>query len=79
MNRISLYLSKYKSLGLEEKLAKENILNVLKNDFGFQLEKNQIEYKKGNLTIHVTGPLKTEITLKKAEILEKLDSIKNLR
>lgn len=73
MNQISLYLSKYKHLGLEERLVKDIVLDVLKNNFGFNLEPEKISFKNANLNIMVAGPMKTEIILNKEKILDTLN------
>jgi hypothetical protein len=73
MNQISLYLSKYKHLGLEEKLVKEKVLEVLNNEFNFEVESNQISFRNSNLRINITGPQKTEIVLNKEKITEALN------
>lgn len=73
MNQISVYLSKFKNLGLEENLIKNQVLEVFNNKFSFDLKREQVEYKNGNLKINISGPQKTEIVLKKEEIVKVLN------
>jgi hypothetical protein len=73
MNQISLYLAKFKHLRLESDLVRETVASAIKDELGAVLDKEKINFRDGNLTISVTGPLKTEIVLKKDLILKRIN------
>lgn len=73
MNQISLYLAKFKHLSLETDLLRETVMRVINDEVGAILDKEKISFRDGVLNIKVTGPLKTEIVLKKDVLVEKIN------
>lgn len=72
MFNISLYLEKFKILGLGEVLAKDAMISVLEKLVGVKIERKDIEYKNGMFRIKAEPIVKSQIYIKKNEILELL-------
>ena len=73
MQQIEIYLQKFKDFGLKEELFKEKIINVVKEEVGIDLKKEEIDVKDGNIRINISGPAKTEVFIKRKIIQEKLE------
>jgi uncharacterized ubiquitin-like protein YukD len=74
MEKIELFLEKYKNFGQSEKKLKEKIIKTIKDFFDINLETRQIEIKNGKIFIKISGVEKAEIFLNKnklEKILEK--------
>lgn len=74
MESISLYLLKFKNLGVSEKRTKETIIRVIKNELGFEIEKDLIIVRDNEVRIKVTGPLKSELFMRKDSIQKQIES-----
>lgn len=75
MQQISLLLDKYKKFGFKDQIVKETLISLLKEKFGIELKREDMDLKDGNVNIKVSGPLKSEIFLKKESIREELNSL----
>jgi len=74
MKQISLLLDKYKRFGFKDQFVKETLIALIKEKFGDELKRENIDIKDGNLNIKVSGPLKSEIFLNKESIREELNT-----
>ncbi len=72
MFNVSLYLEKFKTLGLAEHTAKDALILVLQKSIGVAIEKKDVEYKNGKFQIRTEPIIKSQIYIKKNEILESL-------
>jgi len=79
MNQISLLLKKYENLGFKESDLKKKIIEVVKNETGVELEKDNIKIYDMTATIIVSGAAKTELFLKRKKIEEQINDIKIIR
>lgn len=70
MFNVSLYLEKFKSLGLAESTAKDALISVLQKCVGVEIEKKDVQYKNGAFRIQAEPIVKSQIYIKKNEILE---------
>ena len=75
MQQISLLLDKYKRFGFKDQIIKETLISLIKEKFGAELSRGDIDIKEGNLNIKVSGPLKSEIFLNKESIREELNKL----
>jgi hypothetical protein len=70
MRQISEFLNKFKNLGLEEKMSKEVIVESVSTILGPGfIAQNDISIRQDVALIKVGGPLKSELILRKEEIL----------
>lgn len=74
MQQISIFLDKYKRFGFKDQIVKETLITIIKEKFGDELKREDIDIKDGNLNIKVSGPLKSEIFLNKELIREELNT-----
>ena len=72
MFNVSLYLEKFKTLGLAEYVAKDALISVIKKSIGVEIEKKDVEYRNGKFQIKAEPIIKSQIYIKKIEILESL-------
>jgi Cu/Ag efflux protein CusF len=84
MFNISLFLEKFKNLGLSEKLLKEAISCSVKEIIGFDLDPKNISLKNGEVIFKVSPAIKNTIYIKKEAILAKIkennvENIGNIR
>ena len=81
MEHASIFLEKFKRFGFKDQILKETIIEVIKDEFDSELNRDDITMINGVVRINVTGPLKSEIFIKKEKIqnkvLEKLSDSKN--
>jgi Cu/Ag efflux protein CusF len=80
MFNISLFLEKFKNLGLNEKLLKEAISCSVKEIIGFDLDPKKISLKNGEVIFKVSPAIKNTIYIKKEAILAKIkeNNIENI-
>jgi len=80
MFNISVYLEKFKNLGQREGLIKNEILFVIKEVVGVDIDPKKIKTKNGGLFLGVSPAIKNTIYIKKDLILNKLKErgIKNI-
>ena len=74
MNHISLFLEKFKNLGLKEFLVKEEIAKIIEKKCGVVISPKDITYTDGLLTIKGSRSLKSELFLRKQEIVEEIEN-----
>ncbi|MBI2474464.1 MAG: hypothetical protein HYV68_02065 [Candidatus Taylorbacteria bacterium] len=72
MKPLSDFLAKYKTLGLGERLSREVFVEVVNDVLGQKMLRSEdVVIKDGAAHLTVPGPVKSEIMLNKAKILEK--------
>jgi len=80
MNGISLYLEKFKTIGLKEEVFSEKVFGILCDLFGKDsLNKKDVTLKNGVIHINVSGPLRSEIYIHKKLLLEKIQEKTRLK
>lgn len=79
MELISVYFKKYQNIGLETKMVKRTIAEVLKEICKVEIESRQIQIGADNIKILVTGPAKSQILINKTKIqkafIEKIEGL----
>ncbi len=73
MEHISFFLKKFENLGAREFLVKEVVARVIEKTCGIKISTKNILYDRGTLTIKGSRSLKSELFLKKAEIVEEIE------
>ena len=73
MNNISGLLAKFKKLKPSDTYVKEAFIETMKEVMNVEVFKPEINVQGSNIFLNVHPALKTEIFLKKKEILESLD------
>ena len=73
LQQIELYLKKFADFGLKEKLFKEEIIKVIKEETDIDLEEEDLSIQDGVVRINVSGSAKTEIFIKTKTIQSKLE------
>lgn len=85
MERIALFLEKFKSLGLETSVAKKLFIDEVKATLHFDLDSKDVVLKDGTIFVKSHPVLKSELFIKKNLFLERLSKtlgptkISNLR
>ena len=79
MNQISLYLKKYENLGFKETDLKKKIIEIVQQETGVELTKENISLRDMTANISISGAAKTELFLKRKAIEEKINDIKTIR
>ena len=74
MDHISLFLKKFETLGLREVLVKEEIAKIIEKKCGVKISMKDITYIDGLLTIKGSRSLKSELFLRKQEIVEEIEN-----
>ena len=74
MNHISIFLKKFENLGAREFLVKEIVSNVVEKKCGIKISTKDIVYDRGTLTIKGSRSLKSELFVKKVEIVEEIEN-----
>ena len=74
MEHISLFLDKFKNLGLKEFLVKEEISKIIKKICKVEVSSKNISYKDGILTIKGSRMLKSELFMKKQELIKEIEN-----
>ena len=74
MDHISLFLKKFETLGLREVLVKEEIAKIIEKKCGVKILMKDITYIDGLLTIKGSRSLKSELFLRKQEIVEEIEN-----
>ena len=72
MFNISDYLSKFKNITPPDKFVKDELVVVVKDVVGVDIEKEDIDVRNGTVFISTDPLIKNEIFLKKSEVLESL-------
>lgn len=75
MENISLYLEKFKSLGLKEKKYKEIVVQAIKNVCGSKINEKDVSHNDGEVVIKVSGPKKAAIFLYKEKIIKEIKKL----
>lgn len=71
-------LSRFKNLSNTEKAKKKTIIDIITKMVGVPITHNQISFSKKTIFLKTHPLMRTEILLKKTEILEKLKNIESL-
>lgn len=74
MLHISLLLERFKNLGLKEFLIKEDIAKIISEKCGVNISAKDITYTEGLLTIKGSRSLKSELFLRKQEIVDEIEN-----
>lgn len=72
MFNISDYLAKFKNITPPDKFVKDELVVVVKDVVGIDIEKSDIDVRNGTIFLSIDPIVKNEIFLKKAEVLESL-------
>lgn len=75
MFNISSYLEKFKQLYSANLYFKDNIVKIVKEVTGIEVNKEVVNYKQGILTIGVKPIQKSELFLKKEKLLKKFEEL----
>ncbi|MEO8637935.1 MAG: hypothetical protein ABI430_03480 [Candidatus Taylorbacteria bacterium] len=70
MFNVSLYLEKFKTIGLGDSIAKDALIKAVRECTGGKIERKDVEFKNGTFRIKADPILKSEIMIKKEVILE---------
>jgi hypothetical protein len=70
MFNVSLYLEKFKTLGVGDIAAKDSMIGAVLECVGVELQRKDIEYKNGTFRIKADPIIKSQIYVKKTSILE---------
>ena len=68
MNNISIYLERFKSVGLKDVMLKKTVVEILKKNFQIEVEQKDISIKDGTITIKTSPILKSEIFINREKI-----------
>jgi hypothetical protein len=74
MQQIEIYLQKFKDFGLKEKILKEKVCKIIKEETKVFIKEEDIDLKNGVLRINISGAGKSEIFIKRNKIKERLES-----
>ncbi|MBL7045363.1 MAG: hypothetical protein ISR98_02075 [Parcubacteria group bacterium] len=72
MFNISDYLAKFKNITPPDKFVKDELIAVVKEVAGIDIEKSNIDVRNGTIFLSLDPLIKNEIFLKKNEVLESL-------
>lgn len=72
MQNISIYLEKFKDLGLKESQTKDMVVEVAKDVANINISREDVQYKDGEVSIQTSGTAKASIFLNKEKILRGL-------
>jgi hypothetical protein len=72
MFNIGDYLSKFKNITPPDKFVKDELVLVVKEIVGVEIEKGDIDVRNGTIFLSVDPIVKNEIFLRKAEVMENL-------
>jgi len=72
MFNIGDYLSKFKNITPPDKFVKDELVAVVKDVVGVEIEKDDIDVRNGTVFLSVDPIIKNEIFLRKKEVLESL-------
>lgn len=73
MHPIEIYLKKFANFGLKEKLLKEEIIKIIKEETSIDLKEKDLDIRDGIIRININGPAKTEIFIRRKKIQEQLE------
>jgi len=74
LEHISLFLKKFENLGAREFLVKEIVVGVVEKNCGIKISPKDVLFDRGTLTIKGPRSLKSELFLRKAEIVEEIEN-----
>jgi hypothetical protein len=72
MFNISDYLSKFKNITPPDKFVKDELVSVVKDVVGVDIEKGDIDVRNGTVFISTDPIIKNEIFLRKKQVMENL-------
>jgi hypothetical protein len=72
MFNISDYLAKFKNITPPDKFVKDELVSVVKDVVGVEIEKGDIDVRNGTIFLSVDPLIKNEIFLRKGEVMESL-------
>ncbi len=75
---LSQLLARFKSLSNTEKAKKEIVCEEITRIIGIQITHNQVSFSKNTIFIKTQPIIKSEISLKKEEILKEIKKIQRL-
>lgn len=76
MQQIEIYLEKFKDFGLKDKLFKKDIIEIIKEETGVELEEEDLNIQQsGIIRINVSGASKSEIFINKKKIQDRMERI----
>jgi hypothetical protein len=71
---ISLLLDRFKNLRIPNESLRKEVQIVLKNIFDEEVGLDDIKIVKGTVHLNIDGPLRSEVLLRKEEILKDLEN-----
>ena len=74
MEHISFFLKKFENLGAKEFLAKEEVSRIIEEKFKIKIITKDISFDKGKLIIKGSRSLKSELYLRKEEIVDEIEN-----
>ncbi|MSU55493.1 MAG: hypothetical protein EXS46_03075 [Candidatus Taylorbacteria bacterium] len=75
MEKISFFLERFKTLGLDSLLIKQVFVDVVKKNLNIILPLEDLDIKNGVVSVRAHSALKSELRIKKTVILEEVSKI----
>lgn len=72
MELVKQFLKKFSQLTLPDDTLKRLFVELVEQDFGLKIERDQLTFRNGVLLVNVSPALKSELYLRKNKILAKL-------
>lgn len=72
MWNISRYLHKFKNLTPKQDEVRESIINILKEDYNIEIDKENISYRNKKVFISTHPLIKNEIFINKKKLLDRI-------
>lgn len=76
---IAKFLERFKSIGLEDALLKEEIVKGIKESIKIEISPKEIEFKGADLIIQGNAFLKSEVYMKKEALMKRMENLLNNR
>lgn len=73
MYNIASFLEKFKNVGLKERFAREVIAKIVSEECGVVVGVELVQYKNGVITLKTPMSLKSQIFIKKGQILKRCE------
>lgn len=73
MQNISLLLDKFKNLTNHSLIVREVAEEILEKELSIKVNKDQLQFKGGVLSVKISGPAKVEIFLAKEMLVQKIN------
>jgi hypothetical protein len=73
MYNIASFLEKFKNVGLKERFAKETISMIVSEECGVRVGVEMIQYKNGVISLKVPLSQKSQVYIKKGQILKRCE------